>query len=497
MGRGLATHLQETGRPLLTTFYASAISADHYGCAPVYCVVTDSDIHRIWVPLHPERSRIVYLTPTRRALKRLRAYGVAREQIELTGFPLPHELLGGPDLPVLKQNLAARLVRLDRKKVFRSQTRNEIQHFLGDLPHDQEGRPPLAVFTVGGAGAQANLARALLRSLKPRLEEGRLRSAWSRGCAQEIADKFHDWIDDAGLASHLGPVDRAAVSVEVADSLDSYFPRFNQLLAETDILWTKPSEMTFFSALGIPLVLRRRSGTTSGTTGAGPSRTAAASGSGIPITPGSGSASGSPKGRSPPRPGSASSAPRSSGSTRSSNGLVCRRRRRRRPPPSWAPRQLVSRGAPWHADLASPWCGRAERLPWRSGAFRQPRPNAPTESTTRTLSARSARGSRESIASIFRRIFAGTAPNRCSICRSTTRRIRPTACRLAVSAPERSLPFSLLSLSFPFHSLLDPFSIPRASACPNQVSSMVLISSLPSRSSSRWSSRASCSVNCT
>jgi hypothetical protein len=27
------------------------------------------------------------------------------------------------------------------------------------------------------------------------------------------------------------------------------------LLAEADILWTKPSEMTFFAALGLPLVL--------------------------------------------------------------------------------------------------------------------------------------------------------------------------------------------------------------------------------------------------
>ncbi len=255
LGRGLAAHLQETCRPLLTTFYASAISADHYGCSSVYCVVTDSDIHRIWVPVHPERSRIVYFAPTRRAVKRLRAYGVAREQIELTGFPLPHELLGGPDLPALKKNLAARLVRLDRKKVFRSQARNEIQHFLGSLPQDQEGRPPLATFSVGGAGAQADLARNLLRSLKPLLAEGRLRLCLMAGVRQEIADKFHEWIAEARLESHLGPVDRAGVSVLVADSLDTYFPLFNQLLAETDILWTKPSEMTFFAALGIPLVL--------------------------------------------------------------------------------------------------------------------------------------------------------------------------------------------------------------------------------------------------
>lgn len=255
LGRGLATHLQATGQPVLTTFYASAISADHYGCESVYCVVTDSDIHRIWAPVHPERSRVVYFAPTRRAVKRLCAYGVDRDRIEMTGFPLPHELLGGPDLPILKRNLAARLVRLDPKKVFRSQTRNEIQHFLGALPSDQEGRPPLATFTVGGAGAQAEVARALLRSLKSTIEEGRLRLCLVAGVRREIADKFHEWIADSGLAGHLGTVEEGGVSVVVEDSLERYFPRFNQILAETDILWTKPSEITFFAALGIPLVL--------------------------------------------------------------------------------------------------------------------------------------------------------------------------------------------------------------------------------------------------
>ena len=256
LGRGLAQRAAESGRPLLTTFYASAISADHHGgTEPIYCVVTDSDIHRIWVPMHPARSRIIYLAPTRRAVQRLRAYGVPREQIEQTGFPLPHELLGGPDLPMLQRNLAARLVRLDRKKVFRSQARNEIQHFLGDLPAEQEGRAPLALFSVGGAGAQAELARSLLRSLKPLLVEGRLRLCLAAGVRQEVAGRFIDWIDAAGLGSHLGPAETATVSVMAEESLDTYFPRFNQLLATTDVLWTKPSEMTFYAALGLPLVL--------------------------------------------------------------------------------------------------------------------------------------------------------------------------------------------------------------------------------------------------
>ena len=45
------------------------------------------------------------------------------------------------------------------------------------------------------------------------------------------------------------------MEVFLAASLEEYFPRFNEILAGTDILWTKPSEMTFFSALGLPLIL--------------------------------------------------------------------------------------------------------------------------------------------------------------------------------------------------------------------------------------------------
>src|SRR5262249_35102182 len=159
--------------------------ADAHGCAPVYCVVTDVDLNRVWVPIDPARSRIVFLTPTRRALKRLQAYGVERSPIELTGFPLPPELLGGPGLPVpqpprarpvLPPRLAGWLVRLDRRGIFREQARREIQHFLGvELPAAEERRPPLLTFSLGGAGAQAALARDLLRSLAPLVHDGRLR----------------------------------------------------------------------------------------------------------------------------------------------------------------------------------------------------------------------------------------------------------------------------------------------------------------------------------
>jgi hypothetical protein len=252
LGRGLVNHLQAMDAPLIATFFAPALAADHHGCSRIFLVVTDSDINRAWVPLRPENSRIVYLAPSQRAVQRLRSYGIARERIEMTGFPLPPELLGGMDVAVARRNLAARLVRLDPKRAFRSQARDEIQAFLGvDLPADQEGVPPLATFTVGGAGAQTELARRLLRSLKSTIEEGRLRLCLSAGVRQEVADRFTVWIREAGLEGHRG------VGILCEKDFDSYYAAFNRLLGETDILWTKPSEMTFYGALGLPLVLSR------------------------------------------------------------------------------------------------------------------------------------------------------------------------------------------------------------------------------------------------
>jgi hypothetical protein len=250
LGRGLAERLKETGAPLLTTFYATAIAADRRGCQNVYCVVTDSDINRVWAPFDPRTSGVRYLVPSTRAGRRLQAYGVPREHIDLTGFPLPGKLLGGPELPALRKNLAARLVRLDPEGWFREGHQGLVEHELGPLPRDQEKRPPLLVFTVGGAGAQAGLARLFLPGVRENLEAGRLRVALVAGIRPEVAEAFREAILHARLEGAVGH----GLEILEAENHRDYFARFNALLAEADILWTKPSEMTFFGALGLPLV---------------------------------------------------------------------------------------------------------------------------------------------------------------------------------------------------------------------------------------------------
>ncbi len=250
MGLGLASRLQRSGSTLLTTFFGPAVLADIHGCENIYCVVTDSDINRVWAPVNPRLGRINYLAPSLRVRRRLKAYGVPSQRIVVTGYPLPHELVGGVHAQTLRENLRRRLVTLDRKGHFLRECREEVSHFLGDLPEAAEA-PPHLVFAVGGAGAQTELVRQFLPSLARLLRKKKLKLTLVAGLRAEVAHSFEHSISQAGLDEEL---DSQAIEILHAGSHEEYFSRFNRLLAGADILWTKPSELSFFGALGIPLL---------------------------------------------------------------------------------------------------------------------------------------------------------------------------------------------------------------------------------------------------
>jgi hypothetical protein len=58
-------------------------------------------------------------------------------------------------------------------------------------------------------------------------------------------------IQKAGLADRLNQ----NLKIIFAIDKDDYFSLFNQSLRVTDILWTKPSELVFYAALGIPIIM--------------------------------------------------------------------------------------------------------------------------------------------------------------------------------------------------------------------------------------------------
>jgi hypothetical protein len=248
LGKGMVEALRDHGRPLVTTFFVPALVADRAGLDDVYCVVTDTDINRSWAPARAGGTLIHYLVPSHAAARRLGQYGVPPQRITLTGFPLPESLLGGPDLPALRRNLMARLVRLDPARAFRCEVAEDVAHFLGALPPEEERRAPLLVFAVGGAGAQAELARRFLPSLRAPLLEGRLRLALVAGVKEPVREVFEEARAEARLEGCPG------LEILCEADFGAYYRRFNALLADADVLWTKPSEMSFYAALGLPLV---------------------------------------------------------------------------------------------------------------------------------------------------------------------------------------------------------------------------------------------------
>lgn len=225
LGARMVEHLQQTHAPLISTYFAPAIIADEAGHEPVYLVVTDTAVHRVWAPLRARETRINYCVPGPTARAYLEAYGVPPDRIHETGFPLPPTL--ADDAP-RQANFEARLARL------------------------QSGSEPVRlVFAVGGAGTQSDMPQRFLPPLRPRIESGDIHITLVAGVRHDVRRAFERAIGNAGLTASLGK----GLDVLIEPTLESYFARFHALLGESDVLWTKPSEMSFFAALGLPVLM--------------------------------------------------------------------------------------------------------------------------------------------------------------------------------------------------------------------------------------------------
>ena len=68
-------------------------------------------------------------------------------------------------------------------------------------------------------------------------------------------ERSHELLDEllaeAGLTEQLGH----GIELLLEPTMEAYLASFNALMARTDVLWSKPSEISFFAALGLPLVL--------------------------------------------------------------------------------------------------------------------------------------------------------------------------------------------------------------------------------------------------
>jgi len=247
--RNVPEYAKKKDIPFISTFFGTALAAAHAGLKDVYCVVTDTDINRVWVPEKPKEELLYYLTPTDHSTKRLMEYGVPPERIFFTGFPLPKENTGR-NMEIAMQDIGHRLPNLDPKKNYTSRYKDTLKKYLGKNLKDKSDHPLTVTFVVGGAGAQKEVAASLLKAFRKKLLAHEMQFNIVAGIRIELAKYFADHAESQGLKHMLGR------SVHVLSSLDkkSYFDSFSELLHTTDILWTKPSELSFYAALGIPII---------------------------------------------------------------------------------------------------------------------------------------------------------------------------------------------------------------------------------------------------
>ncbi len=253
----LIDELAKNPKPLICTFMTPAFAAEEHGYpGEIFVLATDADISRAWAPLHPKKSRIKYLAPTGRVQERLKLYGVPEENIELTGFPLPISAVGGPEPRAIYKDLARRICHLDPKGIFLPRASKTLEAHMGvkfcPSLKKKNGKAISLAFLVGGAGAQREIGATIAHSLRREIKQGKIKFTLVAGTRPEVAQYFEDAIRKAGLSK-----ERKKQQIDVLYETDrqKYFTEFEKQIRLFDIMWTKPSEISFYTGLGIPIIM--------------------------------------------------------------------------------------------------------------------------------------------------------------------------------------------------------------------------------------------------
>ncbi|MDD4409509.1 MAG: hypothetical protein PHW52_02525 [Candidatus Pacebacteria bacterium] len=235
--------------PIVSTFFTTAFMAEYFNYpGEIFCVVCDTDISRSWAPLNPKNTRIRYFAPTERAYDRLKMYGVPEKNIYLTGYPLPLENIGGPDMEILKEDVKLRIANLDPNKIYQRKYGAIIERHLGNLPSKVE-RPLTIMFAVGGAGAQKEYGIEIVKAFTREIRDKMIKVILVAGTKENIKDYFEGELRKERIDALKG------VEILYEPTFEEYYDRFNKTLRKTDLLWTKPSELSFYANLGLPIII--------------------------------------------------------------------------------------------------------------------------------------------------------------------------------------------------------------------------------------------------
>jgi UDP-N-acetylglucosamine:LPS N-acetylglucosamine transferase len=223
-GRKFLSAIGEKTPTLVHTFYMPAmLSAYHGYTGKKFLILCDTDFHRVWAPLEPRKYDLNYCVPISSSADRLISYGVKKEQIFVTGFPLPVANTGKDSF---EHDFNVRKSRLKSDSAL----------------------PLTIMFPFSGAGAYSKMLADLVKSLLEKLREGSLRLIVSCG-NNKYALKAAE-----NLFINYGIEELEFIEIIFHEDIFAAFDEFNQALKSTDVMITKPSELVFYAALGIPLI---------------------------------------------------------------------------------------------------------------------------------------------------------------------------------------------------------------------------------------------------
>lgn len=256
-GRDLIEKLRHHPLPFISTFFLPAFFAEAYDYpGEIYCVICDADISRTWAGYDPRQSRIKFFAPNGRVMERLRLYGVRHENIFLTGFPLPKENIGSLSANIVKTDLARRISILDPNNYFFNHYKNTLSEHLEARYCKKcsaiSRRPLNLTFSVGGAGAQKKLGVQIVISLREKIRRGQIIVQLVAGARTEVAKFFQTELRAAGFKQELHS---QQIRIFHFPNRREYFLHFPKIIRNTDILWTKPSELSFYTGLGLPIIM--------------------------------------------------------------------------------------------------------------------------------------------------------------------------------------------------------------------------------------------------
>lgn len=250
MGKSFMEMVLKTPLPFVSSYPFPALIADHYNHTRNYCIICDAQINRVWAATEPKKSHIQYFAPCGRAVQRLKLYGVPDDRIFLTGFPMPKSLTGDKDLDVLKSDVFERLHYLDPKDRFWSLHKTSTEYFLEQGSRKFKPTRVLGItYAVGGAGALADVGVTLAKSFKKQIKNKELQLNLVCGIREEVRDYFVEELQKLDIDP------KKDVKLIYSPDIYEYFEQFNAAMRVTDVLWTKPSELSFYAGLGIPIVM--------------------------------------------------------------------------------------------------------------------------------------------------------------------------------------------------------------------------------------------------